>query len=441
MSGPLKVLGAKNIKRKRRTTQMRNDTRKRKNATAAFEKMEDQSWWAKHVAGIIAQGKTALDMTALEIGKKVAEAVMYIEREEYAGPDYHPKFSQIRKWASQEGSVYMGDQKIKVSHPRMRGPKHEIELKSYAAMKRRGEFSEEMLAQALRGMSGRKYAETVIGASQAFGVSPSSVSRHLVEITSKQLQEFRERNLEEFKAFAILIDSIHRGGRAFVVGLGVDLSGTKQPLGFWEGATENSEICEEMLSDLERRGLKLSKKIVWVTDGGKGVIKALKNHFGSDYLHQRCIIHKDRNIQKHLPKRYRREAHSRFMSAFKQNKYEDAKSMLTKFEQWLRDINDSAAESLLEALDELLTAHRLGVPSLLRTTLCSTNPIESMFSTSRHCERNIKRYRNSKMRQRWLASVLLYCEQVFHKVEGHKMIAGVINTIETLEMKKEKLAA
>ena len=45
--------------------------------------------------------------------------------------------------------------------------------------------------------------------------------------------------------------------------------------------------------------------------------------------------------------------------------------------------------------------HKLKVPALLRKSLHSTNPIESMFSRS--CERNIKRYRSSKMRQRWLA--------------------------------------
>ena len=37
--------------------------------------------------------------------------------------------------------------------------------------------------------------------------------------------------------------------------LGVDRDGKKLPLGFWEGATENHEICEELLEEL---GLKLS---------------------------------------------------------------------------------------------------------------------------------------------------------------------------------------
>src|SRR5437016_6225268 len=117
------------------------------------------------------------------------------------------------------------------------------------------------------------------------------------------------------------------------------------------------------------------------------------------------------------------------MNALEQEEYADARSMLKELEKWLRKRNESAADSLLEAFEELLTVHRLKVPALLRKTLMSTNPIESMFSLVRHCERNIKRPRGSKMLQRWLGSVLLYCEKQFHKVRGCAEISQVIATI------------
>ena len=180
---------------------------------------------------------------------------------------------------------------------------------------------------------------------------------------------------------------------------------------------QKSDICEELLSDMERRGLILSKKILWITDGGKGIIKALKDRFGKKLIHQRCTIHKDRNIQRHLAKKYRKEAHRRFTGALEQNSYEDAKQMLKDFEKWLRAINESAADSLLEAFEDILALHRPEVSALLRKTLTSTNPIESMFSTVRNCEGNIKRYRSGAMSQRWLASVLLHCERGFRRVK------------------------
>ncbi|MBI5042546.1 MAG: hypothetical protein HZC10_01650 [Nitrospirae bacterium] len=55
--------------------------------------------------------------------------------------------------------------------------------------------------------------------------------------------------------------------------------------------------------------------------------------------------------------------------------------------------------------------------------------IESMFSTVRDCEGNIKRYRDSMMMQRWLASALLYCEKGFYRVREYALIKEVMATI------------
>ncbi len=104
--------------------------------------------------------------------------------------------------------------------------------------------------------------------------------------------------------------------------------------------------------------------------------------------------------------------------------------MLTELERWLRRLNESAAASLQEAFEELLTLHRLKVPALLPQTLYSTTPIESMFSTVRDCERNIKRYPGSPMAQRSLAAVCLHCEKGFRRVKGYQEITAVIRAIQ-----------
>jgi transposase-like protein len=360
----------------------------------------------------------------------MAEALMDMEREERSGPEYVPRHAGVYKWAYQPGSIYCGDQKIPVRHPRLRGPEGEIPLATYETLKKPGAFSEELLDKVLRGISERRYGETVVNTARAFGVSPSSVSRRIIEVTTQKLKGFKERDLSDLAIVALFIDTIHRAGEAFLVALGLDESGHKHALGFWQGATENHEICEELLIDLERRGLLLSRKILFVTDGGKGIIKTLKDRYGSKLIHQRCSIHKDRNIQRHLAKKYRREAHRRFTVALEQNAYNDARKMLLDLEKWLRNINESAADSLKEALEEILTLHRLKVPALLRKTLTSTNPIENMFSRVRDCEGNLKRYRGSAMSQRWLASILLHCEQGFHRIKGYAALAGLIASID-----------
>ena len=206
---------------------------------------------------VIANGKQALDGAMMDMGKMMAEALLLMDREWQSGPDYAPTDPALQKWASQGGSIYIGDQKVKLQVPRMRDiKKGEVRLSSTLKMKEPGQFSEELLQKILRGFSERKVEETIIQGAQAFGVSPSAVGQKIVEITAKKLKAFAERDLSGFKPFAIYIDTIHRGGEAFIVALGLDLEGKKMPLGFWQGATENSEICNELLADLERRGMK-----------------------------------------------------------------------------------------------------------------------------------------------------------------------------------------
>jgi transposase-like protein len=324
--------------------------------------------------------------------------------------------------------------------PRLRGPQGEIPLRSYQRLKNPEEFSSELLNFWLSGMSGRRYSWLIEDAAERLGVSASSVSRHLVLAGAKRLEEFRERSLAEFEPFAVFIDSVHRGENCFIVALGVNIRGEKQSLGFWEGATETHEVCEMLFCDLERRGLRLHQGIVFVTDGGKGIIKAIRRRFGKKALHQRCTVHKCRNICGHLPKRYRDEARRRFNRAIDMNSYDEAHKELLSLHRWLRTINGSAAESLKEGMEDLLLLHVLSVPYSLRRSLRSTNAIEGLFSRVRFYEKGIKRYHSSSMSQRWLGTVLLYCERGFRKIKGYQWIKNVRSSIVRYQNKLDAVA-
>ncbi len=100
------------------------------------------------------------------------------------------------------------------------------------------------------------------------------------------------------------------------------------------------------------------------------------------------------------------------------------------------------ADSLLEDVDELLILHKLKVPHLLRKSLHTTNAIESMFSTARFKEKNIKIYKNSKMSQRWPASILITASESFRTIKGYRFINDVVIEIENyLNDCNEELAA
>lgn len=48
----------------------------------------------------------------LKMGRMMAERVMLIERKELTCPDYYPIHPGLQKWAYEEGSVCIGDQKV-----------------------------------------------------------------------------------------------------------------------------------------------------------------------------------------------------------------------------------------------------------------------------------------------------------------------------------------
>ncbi len=138
---------------------MKVNTKQRKKATKLFEQIYGRQQVVDRMHEIYRRGKQGFDTFTKELGRMIAETIMYIEREEISGPDYYPFSSDIQKWTSQPGSIYIGDQKITAEHPRLRGPAGEIPLKSYQKLKETARFSEELLNKVLRGISCRKYAE------------------------------------------------------------------------------------------------------------------------------------------------------------------------------------------------------------------------------------------------------------------------------------------
>ncbi|MFQ5456740.1 MAG: hypothetical protein ACE5EA_11190 [Nitrospirota bacterium] len=148
---------------------MKYNTKKRKKAIRGMQEAYGREEINNRLYQILSQGKAGFDSLMKDLGRLMAETIMYIEREEITGPDYHPYSSEAQKRASQRGSIYAWDQKIRVEHPRLRGVDGEIELKSYQKLKSAEGFSEELLGKIMRGISCQKYAETVTEASEAFG--------------------------------------------------------------------------------------------------------------------------------------------------------------------------------------------------------------------------------------------------------------------------------
>ena len=419
---------------------MKDDTKRIKRTNQALKGLFFEGSPLGEIADIMDVAKNQFDQMMSQIKLIMVECLLSADRESLSGPDYLP-IEGWQKWGYQRGSVYVSGERVSVQKPRLRKNGKEKELPIYESLRDKKRFSEEVFQKTLMGISSRNYESALEGLLGEFGVSKSTVSRHVVAASASRLKELQERSLKDFDPFAIFIDGYHIAGDVYIIALGIDTMGQKKALGLWQGATENHVICNELLSSLEQRGLCLEGEILYVTDGGKGIIKALKERHGEELIHQRCAIHKDRNIQAHLPKKYRKEAHRKFKNAVDCTSYEDAKEELKQMEEWLKKINPSAAESLVEGQEELLTVHRLEVHTLLRKSLYSTNPIESMLSQVSHLHGRVKNMKGGKqMARRWVGSNLLEAEKKFRTVKGYLSINEVKDKMKGLRKRKAKAA-
>lgn len=102
----------------------------------------------------------------------------------------------------------------------------------------------------------------------------------------------------------------------------------------------------------------------------------------------------------------------------------------------LSEINESAAQSLEEGLEETLAIHRLNLPEVLRKSFSTTNLIESAFSQGATVMRNVKHWSNNNQKQRWVATALLQSEKKFRKVRGHKSMSVLVSALEQYTKQK-----
>jgi len=128
--------------------------------------------------------------------------------------------------------------------------------------------------------------------------------------------------------------------------------------------------------------------------------------------------HKMENVLSHLPDRWRVEAERRLKAAWGMEGYEEAKEAMDGVMRWLRRVNEGAARSLEEGLEETLTLHRLGVRGELRRSLRTTNLLESCLSLGERVCGRVSRWRDVSQVMRWCGIWLLEAEGRMRKVRG-----------------------
>jgi transposase-like protein len=395
------------------------------------------------VAEVLGGIPGAVERVSRDVGLMLIGAVMESECERIAGKKNLKNPERAAYWwGSQFGPVYCNAQKVLIERPRLRSKDgKEIPLRTYKALRDPKGMRGSVMKNMVLGISSRNYEEAVESFVKGYGIKKSSVSRHFVKATAEQMREFMERDLSGLELCAIFIDGIEFKGQLLVVAIGLDKDGRKHVLGLWQGATENQAICMNLLEDLARRGLDMTKDYLFVLDGSKALRAAVAKMFGKDIVVQRCQQHKRRNVRGHLPKQHQEAIDARIRTAYKMAEYDKAKESLELTIRYLERLNPDAARSLREGLEETLTIHKLGITGLLRKTLATTNPIESCFSVTRSITGRVKRWRGGDMVQRWAVAALLRVEKKFRRVKGYREIPKLLVDLQKKSIDREEVAA
>ncbi len=324
---------------------------------------------------------------------------------------------------SELGWVILNGQRVRIRRPRARKNGEELPLSRYRELQSMDNLADHVARMMLYGISSRNYDVVIDKFESDLGLSKSAVSREFVKKSREALNTLNSRRFPDRTFWALMIDGIEFGGSIVIVALGVDLAGNKHILGISEGSTENSDVCISLLGAIREREIKFTDKVVVVMDGAKALKKAVVSVFDKRVYIHRCLNHKRRNVESKLDKKQHREFNAKFNQAYNNNEYENAKESFDRVLKWLERVNYSAAESMREGLDELLTLHKIGMPPALRKSFYTTNLIESAFATPRERNRRVKSWRkNTDQVLRWSGAQLLTQEEKFRKVKGCKEI-------------------
>jgi putative transposase len=233
----------------------------------------------------------------------------------------------------------------------------------------------------LRGISTRQVGR-VVATLTGEVVSAQTVS-NLTRDLDHAVREFHRAPLQDEWAY-LFLDGVNlkvrrpagRQSVQMLVAYGVRQDGTRQLLAFLRTRGEGQAHWEALLNDLYRRGLKGDKLLLVVTDGCPGLAAAIQTVYPRA-AHQRCWVHKMRNILEKVRKRdydaVKVDAQAIYLADGRRQAVAAARSFCRRW----RSEYPSVVKQLERDLPELLAF--FAFPKHLWRKLRTTNIIERCF--------------------------------------------------------------
>ncbi|WP_030689403.1 IS256 family transposase [Streptomyces sp. NRRL B-1347] len=248
--------------------------------------------------------------------------------------------------------------------------------------RRSPKVSEVLPALYLHGLSTGDF----VPALEQFLGSAAGLSAPTVTRLTKQWQAdhaaFQARDLSGSDWVYVWADGVHpkvRLGQAHscvLVLMGVRTDGTKELIALAEGLRESTESWADLLRDCRRRGMRDPELVAG--DGALGLWNALREVFPAA-RHQRCWVHKVRNVVNALPQSAQPGAKKAMQEIYNAEDRAHAEKAIKKFTDAYAAKWPKAVKKITDDQDALLAFYDFPAEHWIH--LRTTNPIESTFST------------------------------------------------------------
>ena len=284
----------------------------------------------------------------------------------------------------------------------------------------------------LRGISMGDFQEalaTLMG-KDAPNLSPSVIAR-LRDQWEAEYGKWQARDLSAKRYVYVWVDGVYLQARmepeaeCMLVMIGATPEGKKELIGFQPGLRESTQSWRELLIDVKARGLKHAPELA-VGDGALGFWKALEQVWPKT-RHQRCTLHKTRNVLNKLPKSIQPDATADLREIWTAPDKKKAEAAMTKFAEKYGAKYEKAVECLLKDRNALLAFYDFPAEHWIH--LRTTNPIESVFATVRHRTVRAKGALSQKTARLMVFKLVAAAEKSWLRLKGAAHLPKVINGV------------
>lgn len=393
-----------------------------------------------------------LDVIAREGARQMLLAVLEAEVTEFLGRQRYERTdgddvavgrAGYRNGYGKTRRVTLGTGTLTVRAPRVRASAEPFASQVLPAYQRRSQAVQELIPELyVQGLATGDFEPALRGLlGETAALSPSTVVRLKAQWES-EYEAWRTRSLSDQQYAYLWCDGVYpkaglQGDKtAFLVVLGVNENGEKEALTIIEGYRESTESWAAVLRDLKARGLTDPK--LFCGDGALGLWGAIDRVY-PQAEHQRCWVHKMRNVLACFPKRLHDEVKEHLKQMYTAETKAETETLMRQFAETYGQAYPRGVECLLKDQAALLTY--FAYPKEHWVSLKTTNPIESIFATVRLRTNTARRIKSPRSALYLIFQLIVRAEKRWRRINAPQMVTKVLAGVtfeDGLEVRKTK---